>query len=77
MSVCGPGITRAGQNSAHTLGVHEVGDGDRVVALDVGNHAVEDSIGMGLPRAEAHVLLAELLELRVDGDGLLHATKCQ
>jgi hypothetical protein len=48
-----------------------------VVALDVGNHAVEDSIGMGLPRAEAHVLLAELLELRVDGDGLLHATKCQ
>lgn len=56
---------------APTLGVHEVGDGDRVVVLDLGDHAVEDSAGMGLARPDAHVLLAKLLELAVDGDGLL------
>lgn len=56
---------------AHTLSVHEVGDGDRVVAVDLGDHAVEDSAGMGLARPDSHVLLAKLLELAVDGDGLL------
>ena len=55
----------------HTLSVHEVGDGDRVVAVDLGDHAVEDSAGMGLARPDSHVLLAKLLELAVDGDGLL------
>jgi len=41
-----------------------------VVALDLGMHAVEDGAGMRLPRPKPHVLLAELLELRVDRDRL-------
>lgn len=46
-----------------------------MVALDLGNHAVEHGIGMGLSGAHAHVFLAELLELGVEGNSLLHATR--
>ena len=42
-----------------------------MVALDLGHHAIEDSIGMGLAGPESHVLLAEMLELGVDRDRLL------
>lgn len=45
-----------------------------MIALDVGNHTVEDGIGMGIPRAQAHVFLAKMLELGVDGDRFLHAS---
>jgi hypothetical protein len=57
------------------LGVHEVRDRDWVVALDFGNHAVENGTGMRLPWPKSHVLLAEMLELGVDGDRLLHAIR--
>lgn len=54
-----------------TLSVHEVGNGHRVVALDVSNHALEHGIGVGMLGPDSHILLAEMLELSVDGDSLL------
>ncbi len=54
----------------HTLSVHEVGDRDWVVALGVDFHALEDGIGVSRG-PNAHVLLAQVLHLRIDGDCLL------
>lgn len=50
----------------HTLGIHKVGDGDRVAALDLGHVLVEHDLGTA-GRADAHVLLAELLNVGLDG----------
>jgi hypothetical protein len=58
---------------APTLSVHIVGNGNRVVALDLDGHAVEHSTSVGLLRPESHVLLAEMLELGLDGHRLLDA----
>jgi hypothetical protein len=56
---------------ALTLSVHEIRDGDRVVALNLGNHGVEGGAGMAWAWAQTHVLLAEMLKLGVDGNRLL------
>lgn len=61
--------------ASHTLCVHEIGNGNRVVALDVGDHALENSIDMRFTRAHPHVFLAEMLELGVDGNRLLEAIR--
>jgi hypothetical protein len=53
-----------------TLSVHEVGDGNRVVAGRLHLQAVEDSLGVRLG-TDTHVLLAEILDLEIDRDGLL------
>ena len=54
-----------------TLSVHEVGDGHRVAAHGFGHHALPNGIGVRLPRAGAHVLLTQLLDLDLDRDGIL------
>lgn len=53
-----------------TLSVHEVADGNRVAALGLGGLAVEHVVGMAVG-ADTHVLLAELLDLALDGNGSL------
>jgi hypothetical protein len=55
------------------LSVHEVGNGDWVVALDVGNHALEHGVGMGFLGSDSHIFLAEMLELGLNGNRLLEA----
>jgi hypothetical protein len=52
------------------LGIHEVGDGNRVPALDLGRLVVEHDLGTA-SRADAHVLLAELLDVGLDARTLL------
>lgn len=44
-----------------------------MVALDVGHHALEHGVGMRVLGPDSHVLLAEMLELGLDRDGLLEA----
>lgn len=68
-----PGKTNR-EVARRTLSIHEVGNGDWVISLNIGNHAVKHNAVVGLARADADVLLAEMLELGVDGNGFLHAT---
>lgn len=65
-------IDQAVPESLLTLGIHKVGDGHGVVAVGLHFHAVEDGIEVVLG-ADAHVLLSELLNLDIDGNGLLQS----
>ena len=63
-----------GISAKHTLCVQEVADWNEVVTLLVVNGGVpKDLAGVGL-WADAHVLLAEVLDLSVDIGKLLHTT---
>ncbi len=57
-----------------TLGIHEVGDGDGVAALDLSNVCVEHDVGAALG-ASAEILLAELVDLGLDGGALLYKAR--
>ena len=59
----------------HTLGVHEVGDGNGVNAVRLGRLRVEDDVGARL-RTSAEVLLTKSLNLRLDGSASLRK-ECQ
>jgi hypothetical protein len=50
-----------------TLGVHEVGNGDGVATLNVGNIGSKGVVGSVLGASSTHVLLAEALEVVLNG----------
>jgi hypothetical protein len=54
-----------------TLSVHEVGDGYGVNAIDLGSLRVEDDVGTTGRAVGTKVLLAEVLNLLLDGGTLL------
>jgi hypothetical protein len=54
-----------------TLSVHEVGDGDGVATLNVGDVGSESVVGSVLGASSTHVLLAEALEVVLNGVGSL------
>lgn len=62
------GVTRGGGGRL-TLGVHEVGDGDGVDAIGLGNFGLEHVVGGSVGASGAHVLLTEVLDMLRDGVG--------